>query len=605
MNPLDAEPGPPQGWISLLGGPVEPHAFGDSKLTAERESRHAVDGLRGRGATPQQLGDKTERLNETAPATSRRERRVVGLLADLLIAVAGVSGFFARAIFSGGDRVLGSLGDGRLILVLHEHWALVASGKTSWWTTIFFWPERQTLGFSDGLVLDSVFYLPLRALGLDPFIASTVTVAVVMVLAWCAVVGLVRSIGHRRWVGHCAASILVVGNTAVVQTAHPQLLAISWLWIALWGLCCIASGVRAHLRRSLGAFVLGFLPLTAFYVAWGFLICCMLGVLASSVLIGGRRTARALQPVVWRVSSLSLLPGLVLAAVTYLSIPGARHRVVTDQVAFALEPRALLHVGKGNVVWGWVTQQPEGVFAADFSFAVPFGLGLTAALAVISATRKVLRVQRAERSLGDVAVVVAGLVALFMLLLPMRVGSFEVWSLTRFVLPAASAIRVIGRAWIFLPPLLVSALLVFSRTTSSRRQELGADRRWRLLLVAFLIAEQVNSAGTWQISRREELAAVSRPPPECDVIAALGPSWHGGWDYVQMDAMMTATLYGIPTVNGYSGQSPRDFAFDAPREPRYSDAIGRLAESLGTETVLCVVTLTSGDWMIHTASDVR
>ena len=95
----------------------------------------------------------------------------------------------------------------------------------------------------------------------------------------------------------------------------------------------------------------------------------------------------------------------------------------------------------------------------------------------------------------------------------------------------------------------------------------GAPRRrvpgMALVVAAGLAlrAEQYNhhsNARLDVVEARRTLASHPPPPAECEVFQVAPPFPPGRPDHaLQLDAMLLAQRFGIPTVNGYSGQLPR------------------------------------------------
>ena len=50
----------------------------------------------------------------------------------------------------------------------------------------FFFPAKGTLGYSDTLVLNQIFYAPLRAIGLDSFLAFEWTLSLLSLVGFAA-----------------------------------------------------------------------------------------------------------------------------------------------------------------------------------------------------------------------------------------------------------------------------------------------------------------------------------------------------------------------------------------------------------------------------------
>src|SRR5262245_31190240 len=64
--------------------------------------------------------------------------------------VVGFLWLFRGWVFDSGDGIWGDQGDARQLIAFLEHWYRWFTGvETDWRSPIFFFPERNTLGYSD------------------------------------------------------------------------------------------------------------------------------------------------------------------------------------------------------------------------------------------------------------------------------------------------------------------------------------------------------------------------------------------------------------------------------------------------------------------------
>src|SRR4051794_2654500 len=92
---------------------------------------------------------------------------------------------FRGWVFDGGDGIWGDQGDARALIAWLEHWHRWFIGaEADWRSPPFFFPERNTLGFSDAYFLYAIPYSVLRALQIDPFAAFMVVMALLSVIGF-------------------------------------------------------------------------------------------------------------------------------------------------------------------------------------------------------------------------------------------------------------------------------------------------------------------------------------------------------------------------------------------------------------------------------------
>ena len=302
-------------------------------------------------------------------------RRLLPVAAGLL----GSLAFFRNAIFSGFDKVMGIRFDTGLVVFLHEHWWKVLNRNASWLSPNFMYPSTKTLGFTDTYFLDTLLYAPLRALGVEPFLAFQLTA---ILLGWIGYAGWFLVL--RRWIGATVgiaivgALIATYGNALFAQATHPQLLAVHWLpWVGL----TLWFALHAHGRKKIA---LGFatgaefalIAWTAFYVAWFVAVAILIFLLVRVAL--GRTT--------WVFASFSAhrsmlasglvgtVVGLIPFAFTYLPvIADRRERSLENGLTYATTLTDVLRVGESNLAWGWVVGEPPGgIFGREFILGFPF-----------------------------------------------------------------------------------------------------------------------------------------------------------------------------------------------------------------------------------------
>ena len=69
------------------------------------------------------------------------------------------------------DGLIGDGGDARLDIFLRENWYQFLRGRAEFLSPPMFFPIKGTLGYSDAYLLDGLIYVPLRIIGLDPFLS--------------------------------------------------------------------------------------------------------------------------------------------------------------------------------------------------------------------------------------------------------------------------------------------------------------------------------------------------------------------------------------------------------------------------------------------------
>lgn len=519
--------------------------------------------------------------------TRQQRRRLVPWAVGLV----GVLWFHRAAIFSGFDRVQGIRSDTRLVVFIHEHWWQVVQGEVSWSSPRFFFPATGTLGYSDTFFLDQLFFVPLRALGFGPFTSFSLTMIVMSSLGYIGYYLLLRRVVSSSVpVATLGAGIAAFGNALFTQTTHPQLMNVMWLpWVILGVAAALrASGWRSLMMSAVSGLGAALVLWSAFYVAWFAIVAALIGGIALVFIHGPSRVWRGLLSR-WQLAGAWLVGwgvGLVPFFLTYGPVLAEdRERSLAESLSFAPKLVDLVRVGEPNMVWGWILGDAAGgIFGRELSVGFPLVFSVVAVVAMIRSVR--------TRDLPGIALLSP---ILILLVLPMQFAGRSLWELAWRVIPGASAIRVTSRAWMLVVPLVV---VLVARDWGRRSSRTTWPRGATVLVVSLLVLEQLSWSTVWEVRRHEEeelVRSLGPPPASCETFFAIGEPGDVLFDPTQVDAMMIAMKFGIPTVNGYSGLSPLDYEIDVS-SPDYEAQVAEWLTGRGVETTTCVADLRVGGW---------
>ena len=170
-------------------------------------------------------------------------------------------------------------------------------------------------------------------------------------------------------------------------------------------------------------------------------------------------------------------------------------------------------------------------------------------------------------------------------------------------LPGASAIRAIDR--IQAANDLVTALALVSLATLAFRH-LHSQRRSTPLRVAGIVvlclvaAEQVNAMSGSQLRRSSQvstMAAVPSTPAGCTSFFVIDSKRNSMRFYeFQTLAMMISQRIGLPTLNGYSGDTPTGWNLLFPNSPSYPIFVSQWTTAHGLTTGVCELDLGTMTW---------
>jgi hypothetical protein len=514
--------------------------------------------------------------------------------------------FFRHAWLGGFTLMYGDSYDGLIEISILQHWYNVAAHAATWNITDYFYPHGDTLGYNDTYVVPGVFFALARAVGADPFIAAFVSHVAMRAIGFLGMYALLRRGLAIRWplaVG--GAAIFTTANVSLLHIYHAQLLSVGLIpWLTLFAIGTFEAlhrGDGAALRRNGVAFALlfGAITLNAFYGAWFFaLFLACFAVIAW--FLAPREQRGALTANIRRhVGSLGLIAAVGIVALTpfllvYLPklAEGARHSWRSGAYLYLPDLSTLFNVGEGNLVWGPVLRSlaPPGVGlpGGEDRMGYPLGLLIALVLAVSWAAK-----DRRTRWLTLALALTLALILAAMLRWP---GDVSAWFYVYQIMPGADAVRVVDRFLLFaLVPLLMIVMTFLDR--HPRAPWVTAS------ILGLLLVDEVQTRPPLSLDRADQramIAAVGPPPSACHsffVIAArtghgqaearrITRAWGGGQTSGEelmnmyrhnVDAMLIAGYYHVPTINGFSSFNPPDWAFADPRAANYSARVERYA----------------------------
>jgi hypothetical protein len=565
------------------------------------------------------------RLSPEADSPPRENRRislhsyrhaVIVALAWLL----GASVFFRAQWTSGFDRVMGNDGDPRLIVYLNEQWFLALRGAQPWRSPPFFYPTNGLLGYTDTFFLFQIFFAPFRVLGAEPFLAFQLTLIALSLLGFVSFVIFTRMAFRAPiLIAVIGALVFTFANNLSNHEGSPQLFGIYFVpFIALMGLL----SWRTRQTKRGASLILGILVgltsalllFSTYYVAWFSLfvtavVLVLMFLFAPRVMTAEVRMALRTG---WR-SALGIVGGFAVGIVpflvTYVPVIRAQGaRSYSDTLMYAARLDDVTNIGTGNLLWRelfqrWWSLPSSGSY--EVSYAVTPVLLLTVAVGGAVVVWRVLRHRTPFTPMLRLTLALC-CSSVLLAVLPIETWKGSAWVLI-WHLPGANAIRATDRIQIASD--LVTALALVALATEAIRHWPRLRRSMPLLgvglaLLCFIVAEQVNNTVGSQLQRGAEiafLASVPAPPAGCasfyvtDTVQTDLPYYQ-----YQTDAMLISQRFGLPTLNGYSGDEPPGWGgLNFPETSSYTTFVRQWADTHGLLTGVCDLDLGHMSWNSH------
>ena len=264
--------------------------------------------------------------------------------------------FFRPALWSGFDVIAGNNADTRFIVFLHEHLFQWLRGNAEFLSPKFFYPQPNTLGYSDAFLLNLVPYATFRLLGFDPFLSLQLWIVAGSALCfWSSLLVLVRYLNIRIPIALVAALLITFPNNLFFKAVHAQFYALYYVpalvLIFLRGLedfPRMTARLLAHV--AICALLYALLFSTSFYTAWLFGLTIMIAG-AAAALMSPRQFAEVLsanrRPVstIVGVGAVAFAIGLVPLAAIYAPILGLfEGRTFREYISYAPFPVDIINV---------------------------------------------------------------------------------------------------------------------------------------------------------------------------------------------------------------------------------------------------------------------
>jgi hypothetical protein len=528
--------------------------------------------------------------------------------------------FFRNFLLTGFDKIIGDAGDARLDIFLRENLHQFLRGRAEFLSPPMFFPIKGTLGYSDAYLLDGLIYVPLRLIGLDPFLSfELLCIGISLVGFISANILLMRFANVRQPVAALAAAIFVFSNSLYIKMGHPQLYEVNFIPLVA---VLFLEAARSRTIRPIGSammaltggVILGLLFSTGYYVAWYFmflsgLVLVFAAVLRFSLWPPSALSARLYLSLLRRYSRVGTAGalGFVVGAIPFWKIYApvitqVSGRQFAEYLENAPTVRELLNVSGDNLLWGRAIDvlnivPRDHLFSGEFVLAITPVLLITFLFSVWAVWRDRLLSKPEDRFLR-ITVLACFFAVAFMTVLMVKVGQFSLFWLAWHLVPGANALRAGGRVQLVMNGFVVAVVaIVFTQllqTTVSWRLRLVA---WVLLLVCVL--EQINVVSNHNLSRAEEMAAlriVPSPLADCRAFYILPHTLERGATIQQVNAMLIAQVENLPTLNGYSGWAPAGWSLYETALPTYRSNAWLWAASHGIGDGLCEYDLARREW---------
>ena len=489
-------------------------------------------------------------------------RKTLEVVAPALACVAGLWLLFYPMLGSGFALMQSDLGDTRHLNYVLEHgyrWLAGDPHHQALWSPPVFFPQKETLAYSESLVGLQLVYAPWRALAFAPDTSMQLMMLLSSVLNFVVVYVLLRREIGTSMVGACfGAFLFAFGSMRGAQTGHQHLLPHFFTALAVLAALRVSRTLEDDTRKRqailwLAVFFFSIVGqiYAGLYLGWFLCFALLIGICWALAFRQWRAKLWQLLRLHWPVLlTLAVLSALALSP---LVIP---YRKAASDVGFrsyaevtTMLPRlqSWFYLGRFNLTYGWLHSFPAFNRLPLF-WEHEVGLGLITTTIVLIG---LWHGRRDPRVLFFA--LVAGTVVLLITFFP---GRLTLWRVVYVLVPGAKAMRGMTRIALLLliPASIGAALFVDRMLKGTPRLARGAVA----VVITLCLLEQARSQLSYdKAASRRRIDEVARLVPSgCRTFyysVLQGPQV---FIYDQLEAMWASMNLGIPTVNGYSSNYP-------------------------------------------------
>ena len=184
------------------------------------------------------------------------------------------------------NEFLGDRGDARLSIVLYEHWFSFFLGKENLTSTIFFFPATDTLGLTDAFFAQGMLHSIFRFSGFGTLDAWALTNIVLIFLGILGISRLASRIFYSQVIVFCVTLLASIAYPFVTQLGHVQSIGYLFVfWLVDWAILA-KNGNLGQKKRARIFLILG-LPILALSNWYPFALLVLMFCLAILVYLVG------------------------------------------------------------------------------------------------------------------------------------------------------------------------------------------------------------------------------------------------------------------------------------------------------------------------------
>lgn len=495
-------------------------------------------------------------------------------------------------------NLIGDPFDGRLMVVLHEHWINVLKGNQEIRDTGFFYPIKTGLGFSDAFVFQGFIYVIIRFFVSDLLTSWALTNSIVLILGNIGLVLIARELIEKYLLR--IFMIITVGTSFAFLSHFYIYTNVNGYILTIYSsffLIKIFQNNKIPNSRIMNFSVLGLAMvfplqlLSGWYAAFYSAIFVLVFLITNLVF----KTKKTLDQITTFLNNMNkkvlLMSLLILISLVslwaYIYLPTSGEVFRSKQEILDGSPSMFTFL-KSNYFGGGIFNFIHEFFSIEEFPSYDrsnFGITFSVIFAWLFSGIYLLKSQMYKN------ILYIWMSSTFLMLIFVKFGDFSLFSYLYQFFPPLGSVRAPIR---YLSIFAVTNIIIFIIVLDKLNRKYQSKKNSKYLIFICLVIISLDQIRfeypSWKRSDyldsrfEDQYSAIKK---ECTsfYIESEGLEW---WDD-QLNGMIVSAKLGIPTFNGYSGGFPKDFPNQAWRSETNLLEFGKWLNRFDASKGSCIV----------------
>ena len=466
--------------------------------------------------------------------------------------------------------------DGTLQLVLHEHWFNFFKGENTFFETNFYFPAKNTLGYSDVFLIQGPIHSLLRFVGFNLDLSWTLTTFIILIIGnigWYLVSKIILNKNSFRIIFVILMSLnytLVAYISSQPNSASYSLFSY-FIYIVLKINQNLKNNYVLNLYIYLFSLFFGLILLSNWYLTF-FILLLMITIIFITFLTNKNLIknyililSKNIEIKNYLINFFIITPFFILFLLIYLPVVNDPIRSKTDLLNRSQSLKDLFNGAYPDDGGIFVIIYKIFNFNSTLDFSIGIGLisGIIFILLNFNLFKKIIY-NRKPIETSNIILLSTFIIYIFFLEI---IPGFSIFSIFYDLIPGLNSIRDTFRFNIILNYIFILYLI-----TLLEKIYVSTKNNWSkiavIMIISIVFIDQFRfPIKGWNPNVTVNLGLESQAKEiksKCDYLYFDAP---GGWWYDQAVAMRFSQVHGIPTINGNSGGWPNnypymDFAYD-------------------------------------------